>query len=210
MVAYITKDLLSDFYTVVENPNAFAIECKYDSNGMYLGQWQVNCLDSEPGSPAMLFFSAEMIGGKPHVNGKSMRYLTKEAMTWAGSNKGSRLPETIELYVYLKNITRDDETGFLSALCDERMRKDKLICVRITDENRIEKPIAEIRLMPTAGGVMYGIAPINHMGQRGSGIYTNDYEEAFIRAVDIEKRGHHWIWVPNIEHNPYVDYNDYL
>lgn len=70
------------------------------------------------------------------------------------------------------------------------------------------QPSYEIRFMGTAGGGQFGMAEINFLNQRGSGIYTRDPEEVFIRAVDIERRGggDEWYLVDDVEHTLHTVY----
>lgn len=64
------------------------------------------------------------------------------------------------------------------------------------------RPTHEIRYMATAGGEQWAIAEIDYLNRRGSGIYTKDYAEVYIRAIDIEKtsRINTWIIVDDVEH----------
>lgn len=62
-------------YTV-DHSEVFRFEMVYDERGVYLGQWQTNMLDDGPD----FFFKADMINGRPHVDGKPVANLTEEEM----------------------------------------------------------------------------------------------------------------------------------
>ena len=70
------------------------------------------------------------------------------------------------------------------------------------------RPTHEIRLMPTVGGMQYSISEIDWLNRKGSGRYTTDVEEVYIRAIDIERtsRINQWYIVDNVEHTPEVYY----
>ena len=50
----------------------------YSSDGVYLGQYQPNCMDDDFEAPAELWFGAELVGGAPSVDGKPIPNLTPE------------------------------------------------------------------------------------------------------------------------------------
>lgn len=103
-------------------------------------------------------------------------------------------------------ITTKNEDGFIAVLRDIQSANVKLLFGQMVG-NRIV-PDAEIRVMPTLGGMQYGIADINYANQRCNSAYTRDYEEAYIRAIDIERRSpsKRWYTTANIEHTIDTEY----
>jgi len=97
-------------------------------------------------------------------------------------------------------LSTNDEKGFIERL--KTLGAIKLIFGRVSSFDNHIKPIFEIRIMPTAGGYQFGMAEINSMNQRHSGIYTFDVEEAYLRCIDIERSSPScsWFEVEDCEH----------
>lgn len=101
-------------------------------------------------------------------------------------------------------ISVDKETDFIEVL--KSLPYGKKLLFGTLSGNHVQ-PSYEIRFMGTAGGGQFGMAEINFLNQRGSGIYTRDAEEVFIRAVDIERRGgDEWYLVDDVEHTLQTSY----
>ena len=107
-------------------------------------------------------------------------------------------------------ITVENDTAFFEALNSLDQDVRKLLLAR-RDGNYLT-PVAEIRKMCTrGGGYQFGIASINFMNQRESGIYSSDPTEIYLRAIDIEhsynkRQGYEWIPVQDCEHTINTEY----
>lgn len=97
------------------------------------------------------------------------------------------------------NITTAKEKEFIDHLYRIQIL-GKLVYGRL-DGNHV-RPTHEIRFMPTMGGMQYGISEINYLNQKGSGLYTTDVEEVYLRAIDIERTSkvNEWYIVDAVEH----------
>lgn len=97
----------------------------------------------------------------------------------------------------------DNENEFIDALRNLYSNGQKMILARRGGNNLF--PVAEIRDMATTGGAQFGLAEIDDFtGQRYSGVYTPDVEEAYIRALDFKKKrpNHDFYLVEDSEHTP--------
>lgn len=105
-------------------------------------------------------------------------------------------------------LTTKNEKEFLDKLNDVHWVLSKLVLARgVPGSNQLQAE-AEIRRFPNVGGYSYGIAEINFMNQRHSGIYSHDPEDIYLQAIDFERMHPHcsWIEVPDCEHTPKVYY----
>ncbi len=98
----------------------------------------------------------------------------------------------------MTEITTDNEKAFIETL--HSLFGVKLILGR--QYGNVVKPDYEIRLMHTNGGYQFGMAEIDYINRRGSGIYSHDVEEIYLRAIDVEKRSKNskWFLVQDCEH----------
>lgn len=105
-------------------------------------------------------------------------------------------------------LKTDDEARFITTLLNHLPHGQKLIQGHVIG-NQIADVSYEIRYMATAGGAQYGMAEIHAFtNQRGSGIYTMDPEEVYLRAIDEDRRhpSMEWILVHDREHTPWTIY----
>ena len=101
-------------------------------------------------------------------------------------------------------ISVDKEADFIEIL--KSLPDGKKLLFGKLRGNHVQ-PSYEIRFLGTAGGGQFGMAEINFLNQRASGIYTRDAEEAYLRAVDIERRGgDEWYLVDDVEHTLWTTY----
>ena len=101
-------------------------------------------------------------------------------------------------------LTTKNEKEFLDKLDTLHWHVRKLVLgYRWETSNRLQV-CGELRRFPTVGGYQYALAEINFIGQRGSGIYSNDPETIYLHAIDLEKRNSDCTWfeVDDCEHTP--------
>lgn len=67
-------------YDETDDDSIFTFIMHYDEAGVYVGQTQSNMMDDDSTD---IFFRADIVNGKPCVNGVPVPPLTKEAMAGA-------------------------------------------------------------------------------------------------------------------------------
>lgn len=105
----------------------------------------------------------------------------------------------------------NNENHFIHALTLMFLDRKKLIlALTVMPGNSIEAlPALEVRDMATAGGAQFGMAEIGWDNRRGSGVYTTDPEEIYIRCLDYTKKhpSHQWLLVDDVEHTFFTSYS---
>lgn len=105
----------------------------------------------------------------------------------------------------------NNENHFVHALTMMFLDHKKLIFAQTTliGNSLAAVPALEVRDMATAGGAQFGMAEIGWDNRRGSGIYTMDPEEIYIRCLDYAKKhpNHQWILVDDVEHTYFTSYS---
>ena len=106
-------------------------------------------------------------------------------------------------------LTAENENEFMEALQSCGYER-KLIFAKPSGNRLV--PAAEIRLMPTVGGISYAIADIDMINRRGSGRYTHDVEDLYLYALDRERHlkrfypNNMWYFVSDCEHTSDSEY----
>ena len=107
-------------------------------------------------------------------------------------------------------ITTNNETDFIETLYKALVQNEYKLLLGHSHGNGAFKPTHEIRCLATAGGKQFGMATIDCINRRGSGRYTIDIEEVYLRAIDYEKESKtaEWWLVPDSEHTVNSEYPD--